>query len=321
MKRALRIFILYILPVLIFISYFEINLTQIDNLCSKKKWLLERDLNNIEVLVLGNSHALNGINPQHFQFPGFNLANVSQSHYYDAQLLSRYLPRMPRLKIVLIVVDYFTLEYNFSRSSEYWRTFFYERVFGFPPELNNHNLDIKRFSLIELYGREYMFFFLQNHFSVDMAGEMRSNGFVERLGGTVGDKPQNRIEVHHSIMDKRNILNNVSYLEGMIVSLKQKSVMPVIVSMPTTRGYFRHIDQEKYHRMQANIKLLCQQYDIPYFDFFGKGGSLADKLFSDYDHLSLFGSEVFSKKLNRDILIKYLGPPREYKGTEKRNLK
>ena len=66
-------------PFLIFFTWAEFRLSSMPNSYSQKLSLLEKTATNIEVLVLGSSHALYGINPSLFRYAGINMAQHAQN--------------------------------------------------------------------------------------------------------------------------------------------------------------------------------------------------------------------------------------------------
>jgi lysophospholipase L1-like esterase len=302
-KKALKLFLIYILPVILIISSFEYNLSKVKNSYNKKKSFLEESIVEYKVLVLGSSHALSGIDPSFFAKKAFNLANVSQSLYYDFQLFSKYLQETGNLKIVLISLDYFTLEYNLSRCPEYWRTFFYERVYGIPTESKEHQFDISRFSLIRLYAGENSLKYALKLFKVDLAETMRKNGFYHNFSYAKDliKNGKERMDYHRKIMMETNIRANMEYLAKIIELSVANNVIPVIITLPVFHTYSDNIDVTKYQLMQENIDKLCKRYKIQYYNYFYDGRFKVDD-FGDSDHLNLKGAEKVSKIINFEIL-------------------
>src|ERR1700741_548291 len=88
--------VLFAIPLLLGFILVEFWLRSIPNSYNQKRIYLEQQLDSIEVLILGSSHSVDGINPQYIHPKAFNLGNISQSMYYDKSLTLKYLSRMPR---------------------------------------------------------------------------------------------------------------------------------------------------------------------------------------------------------------------------------
>ena len=64
----------------------ELYLVNMNSLYKEKAEGLKKHANEIEILILGNSHATYGVNPKYFSAFAYNLANVGQSIYFDNEL-------------------------------------------------------------------------------------------------------------------------------------------------------------------------------------------------------------------------------------------
>lgn len=305
MKKYIKIFYIYILPVFLIFFLFEYNLPKVKNSYNKKKNLFEGNISNWEILTLGSSLSLFGIDPVFFDYAGFNLANVSQSLYYDSQLFTNYLKEMKSLRIVLICIDYFSLKFNLSRCPEYWRTFYYERIYGIPIESKDHDLDIARFSLIFLYGRKESFKCALKLFKTDLAEAMKENGWMPYLNPKeeLIENGKSRVAYHHQIMSEDNVSKNMGYLEKIIGISKANGIIPVIITMPVYRTYSDNIDLEEYQLTQRRINWLCKKYGIEYYNYFTDNRfKIYD--FYDSDHLNSNGVQKISLIINEEVLKK-----------------
>ncbi|HEY6161140.1 MAG TPA: hypothetical protein VI112_07950, partial [Bacteroidia bacterium] len=70
MKRFLFKSFLFMTPILCWIGFVEYRLGEVRNSYNQKREFFERNLANTEVLVLGSSQALYGIDPDRFSIPG-----------------------------------------------------------------------------------------------------------------------------------------------------------------------------------------------------------------------------------------------------------
>ena len=105
----------------------------------------------IETLILGSSQSLNAVNPSFLSKKAYNLANTSQSLYYDIALTEKYLDKMPKLKTVCVGIAYFSFFGEMEDTDEEWRTYYY-RYFWDISCPHTEKLDARKYSLIALYG-------------------------------------------------------------------------------------------------------------------------------------------------------------------------
>ena len=312
MKKFIIKTLIFLITLIIIISFFEYNLSKVPNAFSVKRELLEKNIKEVEILVLGSSHTLSGINPTFFDYKGLNMANTIQSLYYDYQILSKNLDRMSNLKIVLIPVSYFSLEYNLFNGVQYWRSFFYEKFYKIPPQIKSKEFDIRRYSLIALYGGEKSLIWALKRFRVNAAENITENGFnnmpynieqdIKQINNESG---KNRVFFYNSLMEPGNIPENIHCLEKIIKELKDKGVFPVIITTPVYRTYSDNADIQRYGRLQKNIENLCTNSNIKYFNYFSDPRFVIEDFVND-DHLNPKGAEKFSKIINEEILKKLL---------------
>jgi hypothetical protein len=202
-RLFLRRLLLFCLPMAVGAGVVEVVLYRTPNTYSYKRECFEGQLDRIEVLVLGSSQPLFGVNPAHFSRPGFNLANVSQTLYYDKALTLKYLGRLPRLKRVLIPVSYFSFDYQLYDTRERWRDYYYRtfwdvRYPGLP------RFDLRDVSRIALYSPAQVVSLLKNGFRTDFTENLLPNGFIHIAPVAANDNISEaagraRVQVHDAI--------------------------------------------------------------------------------------------------------------------------
>ncbi|MBQ2164435.1 MAG: hypothetical protein II445_08030 [Muribaculaceae bacterium] len=120
MKRFLKKILIYsIIVMVIFIAY-EVALLFVPNEYSYKKNYIEDHKHELKVLVLGNSHLADCIDPSLLGDSIFNAAQPGRSVYYDLQLLKEYIGQMPQLECVILPlsVDYYYWGHRFEKEHE-----------------------------------------------------------------------------------------------------------------------------------------------------------------------------------------------------------
>ncbi len=117
---------LFAVPLLIFFLVIENRMRAIPNGYELKRQYFEMALDSIEVLVLGNSHLVQGVDPDYLGLKSFNLASQSQSYFYDKELTFRYLDKLTKLRAVIIPVDYFSFYYSLHDIAD-WLDYGYEK--------------------------------------------------------------------------------------------------------------------------------------------------------------------------------------------------
>lgn len=293
---------IFLLPVLIVVLIFEYNLGNIQNSYNFKKSQIEKKLPEIEILVVGNSQAFYGINPGIWPIAGFNLANVSQSLQYDTYLIQHYVDQLPRLKFVVIPIEYLSLGYEMKDTLEEWRMFFYERYWAIRP-LQFSILDLRRYSLIELYGRSTTLKFAFKQFEVNLADNINRSGAYESekvLSDPSEVAALKRIQYHNSLIKEEYYNQNILLLEQLLTTLKKKNITPVLISSPVSTYYFKLTDKEKLTFAENTAQGIASQYNLKYFNHMNDIRFVTSD-FSDYDHLNVTGANKFSLILYDEI--------------------
>ena len=159
MRKFAKTLFVFVLPLAIVYLFTENRLSKVANSYNQKMSLAEKKAKEVEVMVLGASTALYGIDPTYFSHIGFNLANVSQSIYYDKRLAIKYINKMPNLKLIIIPVSYFSFYLQIHDSKEEWRDYFYYHFCGIEYK-DLPIFDIKRYSYIDLYSFKFIILFI-----------------------------------------------------------------------------------------------------------------------------------------------------------------
>ena len=304
MKKFLINFSLFFIPIVLIILFFEYRLSGIKNLYIEKKELYEKKMPNCEILILGSSHALYGINPVYLEAPAFNMANVSQPLYYDYKILEKYIDRMPNLKVVICPISYFTLDMNFfdEKFPEYWRIFYYKRFYNIS-SLKSPTFDPKNFSYIALYGNERSFLWGLKGFNINLIKEMNEFGFMEKEEQTINLSDKNgieRVSFHDSIMSEKGREENVRYLANIINILKAKNIQPVLITTPVYKTYSDHVNMDKYNWIQKTLSDIARKDNINYLNYFYDKRFIARDFYNS-DHLNSTGAKKMTLVLQNDL--------------------
>src|SRR5690554_6235011 len=114
MKKLLTHITLFLIPILLIWILAEVFYRTVPNTYSYKHEQISHHNDEVEVLVLGDSHTFYGINPEWLTLKTFNLSNVSQTIYFDKLLFEKHITHLSDLKYLILSVEYTTL----SRSEE-----------------------------------------------------------------------------------------------------------------------------------------------------------------------------------------------------------
>jgi len=308
MKIKLFVFklLLFCSPLVLGWIVVEWKLAGIPNSYNQKRVYLERSLDSIQVLVLGNSEALYAINPSFFSYKGFNLANISQSLYYDKRLALKYIDQMPQLKLVVIPVSYTSFFHQLSDTKENWRDYYYYRFWGIKYD-ELPIVDSKCFSYVSLYTMPEVLKMMKKGFKVNLAANLYYNGFMKNdtlnSSKNISDNSgKARVELHDSSMVNERIPEIVNDLSGFLAELQKRKIQFVLITTPVYTTYSKYCNPLVLENNRKIIDSLCRKFDCTYHSFFADNRFTA-KDFADNDHMNFLGAERFSGILNDEVIV------------------
>ena len=112
MKKFLINIISFAIIIIIIMFVIEVLLLYIPNEYSYKRDYMEQHINDIECLLLGNSHIVEALDPSCMGEDIFNLAISVRELIYDVELAKKYVPWMNNLKVLILPLDYFNFYFG-----------------------------------------------------------------------------------------------------------------------------------------------------------------------------------------------------------------
>ena len=311
MKKFILKTIFFLLPIFVLAVIMEISLRTIPNDYKQKRDYMDSHSNEIEVLILGSSHSLYGINPRYFSQKTYNMAYVSQSLDLDYKILEKYHNRFKNLKTIIVDISYFSLYATLETEAESWRAKNYNIYYDIPTSKATNNFEVLTNKLDINYSRMKLYYikrikndkaFIDSIFTAKMY-----NGWIplkpaktfDNLEGIAAAKrhtyditQKSKVEIHDELT---NIL-------GKIVDWsKQKNVKVVFVTTPTYKTYYDRINSTQWDNTHKIIEDICRKNsNCQYINLLKNEENLfTEKDFSDADHLSEKGAEKMSKLINQ----------------------
>lgn len=292
MKKFLLKSLAFSLPLLLILFLIEKGLATIENSYTQQKKCIDQNVSSVELLVFGSSESKYDILPSILNKNSCSLANSNQDLYFDKELLFKYKDKTPRLKMIILPISYFSLEYNLNNSEEYWRKFFYYRYFGIKSPENNL-ADIRNYSLIALYTPENAIGYILKGFKINLA--------VENMKGNIPFGGKENAQRHSGYMRDSLFDINTQYLNTIVDILKKRGVTVVLVTLPVSSEYSKYIDGLKYKRMLAEVEKISAVKGVLYLNYFQDDRFSLEDFIDGADHLTKQASERFSQMLKLDI--------------------
>jgi hypothetical protein len=303
--KTIKKVVLLGLPIIAIIIYLEINLYKIPNTYNTKRVYFEQNMDKVETLVLGSSHALNAVNPAFLDKKAFNMANTSQTLYYDAALTTQYLDKMPQLKTVCINLSYFSFFAQLEDGTEAWRTLYYYYFWQIQCDYT-YKLDLRKYSLMALYGNNTTLKYLSNNWKINEAPLLRSNGFMPKDTANkyvINDQTGYERCVAHQNEKvnyrRKEIENRLSLFIDLL--RHKRGIHVILFTTPVYKTYSQYLNKSDVEENNLIIKTLCDKYKINYYNYADDSRFLITD-FANNDHLNLDGAAKFSKIFNAEAL-------------------
>jgi hypothetical protein len=308
-KKFIIKLLVFSLPLAFFLIFTELKLRKLDNSYTFKKRNFEKVVDSIELLILGDSHSYYGVDPKYISLRSFNLANASQSFFYDKEITLKYLPRLNKLKLIMIPVNYFSFYFRMMDMSENWRDFAYEKFWGIRyPGISWW--DSRNYSYLMMYSPEKTFSFLKKGFKVELTDGIAPNGHFMKdttgnlkvLNNAVGKMIQ---KTHQGMINFALEKENVGHLSELLDSLQKKNIKVILFTTPVASTYSKFCDPAILSRNKTIIDKMVAKYKLPYKNYFSDSRfSVGD--FGDNDHLNFVGAKKFTMILDEELVKPYM---------------
>lgn len=297
--------LLFLSPLLLLMAAAEYKARSLTSNFAVKRAKLEQNLDRAQVFVAGSSHAYYGIKPLLLGAPAVSIAYPGQDFYYDTRILLKYLPQIPRARLVIVSVSYFSFEYMMEDSEGSAQTNFYYKFWEIPRQTSVPK--IADYSAIGLFGIQRSRDFL-------LTGKVSGNDEIDEAGGNANLRGVNHFAVvngqiavkrHDAGTKAQYIAQNSKYLDELFSALKERNIQAVFITLPSLNSYYNNLNAERYARMQNEIQALSRKYGLEYGNYLKDERFTADD-FTDSDHLNTRGAEKFSRILKNEIVEKYV---------------
>jgi hypothetical protein len=305
MKRFILKTLLLILPIVILAVVMEYSLRRIPNDYVYKKNYLDQHAGEIQVLLLGASHAYFGLNPVYFSQNTFNASHISQSLDLDFAIFNKYQSNLDSLKIIVLPMSYVTLWSNLANSEEDWRLKNYTLYYGIEGKsLKNYSELLSNKFSINL-SRLYEYYF-QNKTEITSS----------ELGWGTTFKSENAVDLQESgkIAAKRHTNNdifseetikifeeNLKILNSFSVFCNQRNIKLIFLATPTYYTFRENLNAEQLNKTVETMNNFVKNHSNTYYFNWMDDPDFVAKDFYDADHLNEIGAEKLSKKLAQEI--------------------
>ena len=304
MRRFIKRFFIFLLPILVVCISLEAFVRYIPNTYKYKyKWMQE-NAEDVETLVLGNSHSFYAIRADLLSGLSFNLTNPAQRLENDLFLLKYWGDKYKNLKTVICTISYFSwfspgLEKIAPDYCRYYNLYMDCDLYNDLSIVNNFEISNPKHALLKV--RAYI---LNQHASDGTCDEFGcANGNVlskkDMVEWNKGDYNR-KIIARHTIAGREYLEKNYSYMKEIAEFCKKRNIRLVLVTTPTWKNYYNNLDKKQLEEMYEITHKFQKEYDVSYFDYLKDSRFDADDFFNE-SHMSNIGAIKFTKILNEDI--------------------
>lgn len=301
-KILLKIFYFF-LPIILLLGFVEYQLRShhFTSSYAAKKYYLEQQLDSIETLILGSSESFNGIDPKYFSSKTFNLANVSQTLFYDKALTLKYVNQIPKLKNVIINISYFSFFYQLHDIKEKWRDDYYKLYFDIKFS-DDKNFTINQYAYLAVYQLKHSIELAFNNFNDEPAATILRNGYQPRNNKELINDSTGlaRVTIHNNEIFANRRKQIEEDLEDFVMQLKQKNIKVVFITTPVYTTYSKFCNPKIIEQNSNFINQLTSKYQCKYYNYF-TDTSFKQSDFFDNDHLNNNGAKKLSIRLNNEM--------------------
>lgn len=261
---------------IVFIIIIVWNIIIVINKKRRYKKVVEK---NIEIFNLGSSHSYFAFNYNVIKNKKcVNLANPSQTFYYDYKILNHYFDKLADAGKCFLTISYFSFAGKERWLIEDLITYF--KV-----------LKLKDFNTLE----EKVNYIIFNYIPIVWSVKKK----YLKIKNKSASKKKDRIQGHKNMLvENRNLKYNLDILDKIISKCKEKNIEVILVTTPFTEYYNNYFNKELLNNNFYKIlDEIIERYNLEYIDLSHNYSKFTEKEFDDYDHLSRSGSVKFMNYL------------------------
>jgi hypothetical protein len=268
---------------------------------NRKANYLHDNIGTTELFILGSSHSQNALNPEFLKLKTVNLANPGQDIQIDSALFFKYVPDMKQLKMVILELDYFTLEERNDKDN--FRLPWYKRFFGL--EL----YPVPLIDKISIYASSPSFF---NKVLVDAVNPKKITYQINQYGFITNDFPgvmkdkkfdslslaqtaKERLKNTHTKESIENLLFNWSKLNEMISYCIANKIEVLLLSHPMYTTYINNELEGKIKRKNQYLDSLILEVPSLHYYNYENDSRFTVTDFKNDDHLNSDGAKKYTR--------------------------
>tara|TARA_R110002072_G_C7967790_1_gene534441 strand:- start:3018 stop:3926 length:909 start_codon:yes stop_codon:yes gene_type:complete len=290
----------------------ELLFRGIPNEYTFKKDYLDLHSNEIETLILGNSHNYYGLNPAYFNdYNTFNAAFTVQRTYFDLEILKKYEKNFEHLTTVILPIVPMELFFKpiqetsvvFNPSIHKYRIYYdleIPFVYGDYFEISSKIFRLRSMS------RTIISYYFEDKDQVKCSelgwGTNYNWQNSNDLEGTGRITAKQHDFIAYGLNEQsKGIEYNTGILESIIEWCNERNINLLLYTPPVYESYRRGVDSSREEIAFDILHDLALKYDNCTYESFYDDTNFMEKDFFDADHLSDLGAEKLSKMMDERV--------------------
>lgn len=303
MKKFLTYCVLFVLPLIAALASLEYALRQVPNPYKYKYEWMQKNAENVEVLVLGSSHTFYGVQPEFLEGKAFNLANGSQGLTQDLFLLEYWANRYKNLKAVIYPISFSTwfVGRDLKDDIEAYRCRYYKIYMDYNlyPNLPFYSFELADYRTAKK--KTTKLFSSKKDPEYDEYGWGSTYKLSKKKLNQWNDGTEAEAAVQrHTAKSWNYIDSNYARMKELANFCKSRNIQLILITTPCWHSYYDNLDKKQLAKMQELTNQFKKEFDIPYFNYLKDPRFEANDFF-DSNHLSDIGATKFTKILNEDL--------------------
>jgi hypothetical protein len=230
----------------------------------------------------------------------FNAAYVSQSLFYDWQIVKKYDNHWRHLKVIVLPIDYFSLYGKLEHSTESWRVKDYNIYYGISTGNSSYNYNYNSEMLtnklrLNMARIKSMYFNHDTNVLCSKFGWGTEYTFNKRRDLISSGKMAAK---RHFFNDTIDFNENVRVLKNIASYALHHHIKVLLYTSPAYKTYVQSLDKQHFNKTINVVKALRKAYNnVFYFNCLNNKEFFASDFF-DADHLDNLGAQKFTHEID-----------------------
>lgn len=265
-------------------------------------------IKSTKILILGNSHAANALNPQYLHKNAYNLSQGAQSLDIDCALLKKYADQMDSLEYIIVPISYHSLWLKLSDLEYYKWMAKYNNIYF---DINIETNPLKRLILMDRPIKNNLMLIKSYYWDKQPVTFNFINGFMAAPPTSDIEKTSKHgksIAKGFTVADLNfRYQENIKYLSDMINIAKNKQSKVIFITIPCYSTYIDNLDKKQMDKMLHTMDSIKDNKNVFYFNLLNDALKFTIDDFNNGDHLSYKGAQKVSCKI--DSIIRAIENP------------